>query len=506
MSQKIIIIGAGIAGLSAGCYGQMNGYKTTIYEVGEQPGGLCAAWKRKGYTFDGCIHWLMGTSPRSPYYKMWQELGVTVNRRMISHDEFVRISDESGRTFVVYTNTDKLEQHLLELSPADAPLIRDFANLLRRWSKIDLASDKPAELMNAADKVRNGLKMAPHMPAIMKWMKTPVSEYAARFSDPFLRRALPMIFGGDIPMMIFLMFLAPMDHGDCGTVEGGSWGFSHAIEKRYTELGGEVHYKSRVDEILVEPCQVSGKRRHQAVGVRLADGTVAHADYVISAADGRTTVFKLLGGNFVDEDIQHAYDRWPTFTAITQVSIGVNWDLSDTPHNQTQMLSRPVELNGVSTDAITLKHYCYDRSLAPLGKSVVESFLQADYDYWKKMAEVDRERYEAEKQIVATRVIEQMEARYPGITGAIETVDVATPLTTERYTGNYKGSIQGWGINQETTTKGMKRTLPGLEDFYMAGQWVTVGGGLPGVAPSGREVIQIICHRDGKKFTTSVPG
>src|SRR3989304_2375133 len=52
-TQSIIIIGAGIAGLSAGCYGQMNGYKTRIFELHDKPGGLCTAWKRKGYTFDG---------------------------------------------------------------------------------------------------------------------------------------------------------------------------------------------------------------------------------------------------------------------------------------------------------------------------------------------------------------------------------------------------------------------------------------------------------------------
>ena len=107
---------------------------------------------------------------------------------------------------------------------------------------------------------------------------------------------------------------------------------------------------------------------------------------------------------------------------------------------------------------------------------------------------------------MATRVISQLELLYPGITEAIEVVDVATPLTTERYTGNRKGSIEGWGISPETMSKRISKTLPGLERFYMAGQWVEVGGGLPGVAPSGRKVIHIICHEDGKKFVTSVPG
>ena len=63
MEKSIIIIGAGIAGLSAGCYGQMNGYRTRIFEMHTTPGGLCTTWKRTGYKIDGCIHWLVGSWP-----------------------------------------------------------------------------------------------------------------------------------------------------------------------------------------------------------------------------------------------------------------------------------------------------------------------------------------------------------------------------------------------------------------------------------------------------------
>ena len=59
-SDTIIIIGAGIAGLAAGCYAQMNGYKTQIFEMHDRPGGLCTAWQRQGFVFDGCIHYLFG--------------------------------------------------------------------------------------------------------------------------------------------------------------------------------------------------------------------------------------------------------------------------------------------------------------------------------------------------------------------------------------------------------------------------------------------------------------
>jgi phytoene dehydrogenase-like protein len=50
-------------------------------------------------------------------------------------------------------------------------------------------------------------------------------------------------------------------------------------------------------------------------------------------------------------------------------------------------------------------------------------------------------------------------------------------------------------------TARMPKTLPGLDCFYMAGQWVEPGGGVTGVLPSGRQVVQLICHHDGVPFT-----
>jgi phytoene dehydrogenase-like protein len=89
--KKIIIIGAGIAGLSAGCYARMNGYETRIFEMHDKPGGLCTAWKRKGYTFDGCIEWLIGTTPGSAVNRIWHELGAAQGRKFIHHDVYQRI-------------------------------------------------------------------------------------------------------------------------------------------------------------------------------------------------------------------------------------------------------------------------------------------------------------------------------------------------------------------------------------------------------------------------------
>ena len=82
---------------------------------------------------------------------------------------------------------------------------------------------------------------------------------------------------------------------------------------------------------------------------------------------------------------------------------------------------------------------------------------------------------------------------------------MATPMTWERYTGNWRGSFQGWLETTKTLRMRMSKTLPGLENFYRAGQWVEPGGSTPTAAMSGRNVTQIMCKKDKKKFVTSTP-
>jgi phytoene dehydrogenase-like protein len=152
-STDIIIIGAGIAGLAAGCYAQMNGYRTRIFELHNQPGGLCTAGERKGYIFDGCIHYLFGSGKGQPFYRLWEELGAVQGRHFVHHDELMRIIGLDGKTLIVYCNPDKLEQHLKELSPADSGKIEEFCAGIRAFADFDmtLLRQKPKALMSFSD-------------------------------------------------------------------------------------------------------------------------------------------------------------------------------------------------------------------------------------------------------------------------------------------------------------------------------------------------------------------
>ncbi len=316
-------------------------------------------------------------------------------------------------------------------------------------------------------------KMLPFICPLAQWGNISAAEFAKKFQDPFLRRAIPQMFGWeDIPVMVGMSLLAYMHTKNAGFPLGGSLQFAEKIADRYLELGGEIHYESQVEKILIE--------KHQAVGVRLYNNEEYFADRVISACDGHNTLFGLIDSQYVPREIQRYYDGHLPIHSQLQVSLGVNRDLSAEAHWTTYLLNEPVVIAGEKRYEIGVKHYCFDPSLAPLGKSVLMVVLTTNYDYWQRI--YGRSIYDAEEIQESQILIDLLERFYPGIRNDIEFIDVATPLTYERYTGNWQGSSCGWLLTKQTlplSIKGLPKTLPKLRNFYAIGQWVEPGGSVP---------------------------
>jgi phytoene dehydrogenase-like protein len=495
----IIIIGAGIAGLAAGCYAQMNGYRTQIFELHDQPGGLCTSWQRQGYIFDGCLQYLCGSGPGQPYYSLWQELGAAQDRTFVHHDELMRLSQPGGKTLIVYSDPDRLEEHLTSLSPRDRKLIRSFCNDIRAFTDFDLSSlqQQPKALMGPRDWIRLGQKTLPFMGPMLRWGRFSAQDLGNRFQDPFLWRVIPHMFSWpSIPVIVGMSLLAYMHNRNAGFPRGGSLAFARAIAQRYERLGGIIHYSAQVERILV--------KQDRAIGIRLYNNETYPAHRVISACDGRSTLFELLKGQYNPPCTQHRYNgHWPVHSQL-QMSLGVNRDLSEHPHWSTYVLQQPVVIAGDRRYELSVKHYCFDPSLALPGKSVVTVTLPNPYPYWQRI--YGRSLYHEEELQESSILIDQLEQIHPGIKADIEVIDVATPLSYERYTGNWKGSSCGWLLTKQTMPwmiSGLRKTLPRLHNFYRIGQWVEPGGSVPIVAMSGRNIIQQICYQDCKTFMTT---
>jgi len=211
MAKSIAIIGAGIAGLSAGCYARMNGYETDIFELHSRPGGVCTAWRRGDYVFDGCLHWLVGTSPRSSFHRIWEELGALAGRRIVNHEEFLRYEGPDGKYLALYTNADRLERHLKDLAPGDRAAIEEFTGLIRRLAAMEM----PIENSGLFEGIKLGLRMLSAMGLFRRYLPVSVREFAGRFGDPFLREAFAATFA-DFPLMALVFTLAAMHRGDAG--------------------------------------------------------------------------------------------------------------------------------------------------------------------------------------------------------------------------------------------------------------------------------------------------
>ncbi len=296
MAEKsLLIVGGGMAGLAAGCYAQMNGYRSEILEAGRVAGGLCSAWTRKGYTFDTSIHFLAGWKSGA-LRAVWEELGAVQGREFIVHEEAGRI-EAQGKTLVVHRDLDRFEEHLLSFSSADAARIHELIDLARRCTTLDMPVGKPPELLGPIGLARMLFQIRPFLSIWRKYSKLSIQTFAAGFRDPFLREAVRLLGDGtawpmpDRPLASVAMQLAWEHTGNAGAPVGGSQPLIQAIVRRYQGLGGTISYASRVTKVLVE--------EGRAIGVRLDDGTERRADAVLSAADGRTTLYDWLDGRYL---------------------------------------------------------------------------------------------------------------------------------------------------------------------------------------------------------------
>ena len=497
--KSIIIIGAGLAGFSVGSYGRMNGYRTHILEHHSEPGGVATAWKNKDYLIDGGIHYLMGHRPGQACYEIYRELGIFQNRHYPDLETFVHFADEiTGNNVSFSSDLNRLATDLKKIAPADAKIIDGFIAGIKAMQRADLFGlmETPPELMGVFGPLKQMWKMRRVLRYFGPEFNQPMIRYARAVKDDGLRRMLENLFLPEVPVWFVLLILGLLANRQLGLLTASCTDFVGSLEERYKKLGGEVTYNSTVKEILVE--------NNRAVGVRLADGRELRADVVVSAGDGHSTIYDLLGGRYVDKKLTERFQNWKLISPIVTISYGVKQEFPNEPPLNFLLLKTPLMVGDVSLTGFPIRIFNYGRHFAPPGKTVVQALLHTDWNWWNELQK-DRPRYDAAKKKIGEEVLARLESHYPGITANVELTDVATPYTTWRYTLNREGAFMGWVPTPTAMRAQMQKTLPGLENFYMAGQWIMPGGGVPPCLYSGRHVIQMLCKRDGKKFSTSFP-
>lgn len=503
--MKVTIIGAGISGLVTGCYLQMNGFTTEIFEKQPRPGGLCTSWKRGDFTFDGCIHWLLGSNNSSPFYRLWSELLDMRQIEFVNHEVRVEIELKENRdrhgdqVFHLYTNIDRLEAYLLDLAPEDKREIRKLVNSMRIMQRFELPP--MIDQIPPLQSWRKKASMISYLPFVwlyLKWRHVTNYAFAGKLKNPFLKEAFELLFDGEeFKLWIITMPLAFFDKKGAGYPVGGSLRFAGQIAEKYIKLGGKIHYNQSVKKIMTSD--------HIASGILTDSGNRVYSDITISAADWHYTVFEALDGKHVTKKLLElaSLKRLQLYPSLVMISLGVSSTFKEYPHLIRFPLDEPVKSpDGTVYTRMESHIYHYDPTLAPEGKTVIVLSLYTRHgDFWINLREHNRVEYEHCKHTFAGEMINRLDKRFKGIKNTIEVIDVATPATFHRYTNNWKGSVQGWfpdGNLLAPSPVGI--SLPGLANFYFCGHWSVPGGGLPVSIKSGRDLAQTICVKYNMPF------
>lgn len=482
--MKVIVIGGGIAGLSAGIYARKAGYEAVVYEKHYISGGQCTGWNRKKFHIDNCIHWLLGTREGGKLNAVWKEVGGLDGVEIIKSDSFVEV-DLGGQKVVLFQDIDKLQDHLLEVSYNDRKHINDFCRWIRILQSVEIINDHPIDLMGFAEKIRYFKSMKPFGKVIKEIGNISVGEYVKRFESEAIKEAFLSVIPHQYKAYILHSSFASFAQGDSFFPRGGSAKFAENIEKRFLELGGTIKKSNEVEEIIVE--------NKKATGVRLKDGSVDCADVIVPACDAHHLFDNLLKGKFQDRRLSSRFNNpkiYPISSSLN-LSFGVDYDLSEIPKNYIFGTDDYV-IGDISYNSLSIKHYCHEPSFGPKGKSVLSVvFLTgySDYEVWKDYY-ADKEKYKQKKKEIEDIVKALIIKKFPYLEGKIELLDFVTPVTYERYCNSYRGSWMSFSLTPKAKGLMHNGKVKGLKNIYMAGQWLMPPGGLPAAVLTGKWAIQ----------------
>lgn len=181
MTERVVIIGAGVAGMAAAIHARESGFQVDLFERHSVPGGLCTSWRIDGFLFDGCVEFFMGSGASSPFHALWREVGV-LPRSFVDRQVYAETLFPDGGRVLLHADPDRLEKHFDEISPVDRDTTRHLVELVRLMRRARYRVDRAAELLSFVERTRAFLDL---LPTLRLWR----DGFATL--DPRVRREVP---------------------------------------------------------------------------------------------------------------------------------------------------------------------------------------------------------------------------------------------------------------------------------------------------------------------------
>lgn len=470
---KVIIVGGGVAGLSAGIFSQLSGFETEILESHTKAGGNLTGWDREGYHIDNCIHWLTGTNPVTDLCKMWETLGALKEVEVYQPKTLYTYSAE-GHTLSLSRDIETLRRDMLSFSKDDEREIERFIGAVK--AAMTLSGISPDDTCKKATQK----ELIRWTPRLIRYYPMSAGELSRRFHSRVIRGFLASLLGEEFGAVALLFVFSTFCSLNGGIPSGASCAMAERMVQRFESLGGVLRCSSMVKEIETE--------NGRAKSVLLQNGRRVPADYVILACEPAAAFGRLLSVRLMPKRLLARY-RDESLRRFSSFHCAFSCDREHLPFEGDLIVDLPRDLQEEFDSAyLILREFSHEESFSPKGKSLLQTICFCPAQVSRRFIGLrgNKEAYRAYKNRLSDRIREVICEQFPILSGTLSCIDCWTPATYSRYTHSPTGSYMSFAFPKARLPRYISGRVKGVENLFLATQWQQAPGGLPSAAFAGQ--------------------
>jgi len=510
----VVIIGGGISGLTLGAILGKVGINCCIVEKEHQAGGYIAGYVRKNFHFDTAIHWLNQFGKTGISHRVFSFIDKDYPKPLVLNN--IQRYKTDNYDILLQTNIKEVEESFISNFPNEkAGIIKFFkdAEQLANFSNNISNFARSHEAMNMAEKAIYYTKMLPYVFPLFKHLKyTGETGINKGLSKYFKGDEIKSIFNSEIDLLSCLFPIAWAKNKDYFTTpDGGSVKYVNWLLQKNKTYGNAIMLNTQATSVLL--------KNKKAIGITAVNNKISVnilSDYVVSASSLPALYNKLLPRDAITQNTKQKLETSLLYKSGFTVSVALNCTAEELVLSEELVL---LSKNNTSrnehenSDPLTSKLSIIapsvrDKTICPKGKGIVTIYMSAEiekYNYWntKKDTEgqiIRTKAYYKLKKDIAETIIDRVENELiPNFKKNILFFDTASPITYQRYTDNYKGTIMGQRPGKVNMQNKVASHFTEIDNLLVGGQWAELGGGIPISAQSAMNTALIILRKTNKK-------